>query len=424
MHIKLKKFYSDPLLDVMDFLSEVTLDFPNAISFATGSPMETFFDVESSIVALDRFVEHRARITNKPRAVIFNSLGQYNRTNGIINDLVMRHLAIDEDIHVPPEAIMVTSGYQEAMAILMIGLFDPLTDVVLVSNPTYIGTTGLAKILGVPIVPIHMDEAGLNIDILLAALEEIRLDGKRPRALYEIPDFNNPLGTSMPLSTRHELLQVAYENDLIIIEDNPYGMFAYDGKRLPTLKSLDKDGVVIYIGTFSKTIFPGLRMGFLVADQQIESENRLLAEELSKVKGFTTVNTSPLLQAMVGGILLESNGSLLPIVESKLQFYRTNRDRMVARLAEEFGGDLGGHIRWNRPSGGFFLTVTLPFTFDEQCFRICASEYGLLCCPMSFFSLDHARDHQIRLSFSYVTLEQIDEGIRRLAQFVRDRLFG
>lgn len=165
-------------------------------------------------------------------------------------------------------------------------------------------------------------------------------------------------------------------------------------------------------------------MGFLVADQQIESENRLLAEELSKVKGFTTVNTSPLLQAMVGGILLESNGSLLPIVESKLQFYRTNRDRMVARLAEEFGGDLGGHIRWNRPSGGFFLTVTLPFTFDEQCFRICASEYGLLCCPMSFFSLDHARDHQIRLSFSYVTLEQIDEGIRRLAQFVRDRLFG
>ncbi len=425
MHINLKECFSDPVLNLMNFLSEVTLDFPNAISFATGSPKETLFDVKAAIGAIERYVNYRAEVTHTPPDVVLNDLGQYNRTNGIINDLIARHLAIDENIHVSLEAIMVTAGYQEAAALLMMGLFDVATDVLLVSDPAYIGFTGLARILGVPVVGIPVSDTGLRVDAVVAAVEKVKQAGKRPRAFYEVPDFNNPLGTSMPLATRHELLQMAYANDLLIIEDNPYGMFNYDGERLPTLKALDKDGVVAYIGTFSKTLFPNLRMGYLVADQQVHGKNHLLAEELSKVKGFNTVNTSSLLQAAVGGLLLNSNGSLLSIVEKKIPFYRANRDRMLMRLSEEFGtSELRERVQWNRPSGGFFLSVTLPFAFDEQRFHVCASQYGLLCCPMSFFSLGHVRDNQIRLSFSYVTPEQIDEGIRRLAQFVRAHLDG
>lgn len=229
----------------------------------------------------------------------------------------------------------------------------------------------------------------------------------------------------MPLDKRHALLEFAEANELIIIEDNPYGMFAYDGERLPTLKALDTKATVIYIGTFAKTIFPGLRIGFLVADQRVNGGEKYLAQELSKVKGFNTVNTSSLSQAIVGGILLGTNGSLVPIVESKLPIYRANRDRMIACLEQEFGTEpFRSLISWNRPAGGFFLTLSLPFDFDEQCFRTCAIEYRVLCCPISFFSLGSARSHQVRLSFSYVTPAQIEQGIRRLAQFVRDRLDG
>lgn len=423
MPVDLKACFSDPLLNVMLFLSEVTLDHPDAISFATGSPQERFFDVQASLDSIRAYVEYRAEATGLPQDVVLNNLGQYDRTNGIINDLLVRHLAIDENIHVPPHAIMVTSGYQEAAAVIMMGLFEASQDVLLVSDPSYIGVTPLARILGVPVVSVPVSDDGFHVDALLAAMTEVRQSGKRPRAFYEVPDFNNPLGTSMPVATRLELLDALRANDMLIIEDNPYGMFAYDGERLPTLKSLDKNNSVLYIGTFSKTLFPNLRIGYLVADQPVQGTTHLLAEELSKVKGVNTVNTSSLLQAAVGGLLLGSNYSLSPLVRAKLPFYRANRDRMVACLNEEFGmSELRGLVRWQCPSGGFFLAVTLPFIFDEECFRTCASEYGLLCCPMSFFSLGHARDNQLRLSFSYVTPEQIDEGIRRLARFVRDRL--
>lgn len=421
--IQLKGCFSAPLLDVMGFLSEVTLDFPDAISFATGSPTESFFDVQGSVDAINRFVDHRSTVTSVSRLDILESLGQYSRTNGLINDLIVRHLAVDEDIQVCPESVMVTSGYQEAMTVLLMGLFDTSQDVLLVSDPAYIGSTALASVLGIPVAYVPVGETGMEPERLLRAINNVWRQGKRPRALYDVPDFNNPLGTSLPLAARHEILEVASVNDMFIIEDNPYGLFRYEGQRLPTMKALDGEGVVVYVETFSKTIFPGLRVGFLVADQDVAESNHLLAEELAKIKGLTTVNTPPLLQAAVGGLLLEGNGSILPIVERKLPFYRANRDRMLARLGGTFSEPpFLGQVRWNRPAGGFFITVSLPFAFDEACFRVCAQEYGILCCPMSFFSPSSGREHQVRLSFSYVSSEQIDEGIKRLARFVRDRL--
>ena len=423
MCITLKSCFSDPLLSVMNFLNEVTRDFPDAISFATGSPMESLFDVGGGIRAIDWFVEERVRITGLDREMVLNDLGQYNRTNGIINDAIARYLAIDESIRVPPLAVMVTTGAQEAMSILMMGLFEPGEDALLVAEPAYIGITGLASILGVQVISVPSGAGGLELDALTAAIENTRRLGKRPRAVYDVPDFNNPLGTSMPIATRHAVLELAHANGLLVFEDNPYGMFDYDGDGPPTLKALDKERVVVYLGTFSKTLFPELRIGFLVADQEVVGGTHLLAEELSKIKGFTTVNTSSLLQAAVAGILASTNYSLRPHMEEKLAFYRVNRDRIMARLMEEFGGpDFRGLVRWRRPSGGFFLTLELPFVFDRETFYTCASVYGLLCCPVSFFLPGQAPDNRVRLSFSYVTPDQIDEGVRRLGRFVRDRL--
>src|SRR5262249_46841739 len=162
---------------------------------------------------------------------------------------------------------------------------------------------------------------------------------------------------------------------------------------------------------------------FLIADQQVLSAGSgvtcSLAAELSKVKSFTTVTTSALLQAIVGGILLEANYSLQEYVKAKVAFYRSNRDLMLACLEQHFHDDplLADRVSWNRPGGGFFLTVHLPFAFTKERMRTCAERYGVICCPMTFFSLLDKCEDQVRLSFSSVSHEQIERGITQFWRF-------
>ncbi len=418
--ISLKSAFDDESLNVMNFLNEVVSRFPDAISFAPGRPAEGYFDVEGSLAEIPRFVAYRAEKRGVSREAVYRELGQYGITNGVIQDLICQQLANDEGITADPASVVVTTGCQEGMAILLLALFDPATDVLLSSDPTYIGITGLARILGIEVEPIDMGEQGLEPAAVSAALRAVRARGKRARALYDVPDFNNPMGTSMPLSARRELLALAQAEGFLIFEDNPYGMFAYDEEPAPTLKSLDRAGVVIYLGSYSKTLFPSLRVGFLVAEQDVErpdGSNTTLAFELSKVKSLTTVNTPPLLQAVVGGTLLVEGGSLRALVARKLPFYRDNRDRMLAALEREL---LGTGATWNRPGGGFFLTVTLPFDFTDEHLTRAARDFGVIVCPLPFFSLRTGRERQIRLSFSYVTPEAIDLGVARLARFLRE----
>jgi (S)-3,5-dihydroxyphenylglycine transaminase len=420
MEIRLKDCFADPLLEVMNFLNEVVLRYPHAVSFAPGRPAKQHFDVEGSIARIAAWVAHRAAAGGSSAAEVYGDLGQYGRTNGIIGDLIARQLAIDHGIHAASEAIVVTSGAQEGMAILLAALFDPAADALLVSDPTYIGITGLARLLGIQVVPVASGPHGVEAAAVAAAADAVERSGRRARALYDVPDFNNPLGTLMPLPARRELLHLAGERGMLLFEDNPYGMFSYDADPPPTLKALDERGVVIYLGSFSKTLFPGLRLGYLVADQEVElpgARRATLAGELSKVKSLTTVNTSPLLQAAAGGILLENGCSLHALVRRKLPFYRENRDRMLHCLAAR----LTGLATWNRPAGGFFLTLDLPFEFDAGCLEECARDFGVICCPMTFFSLTAGRERQLRLSFSYVSPAEIDEGIARFARFVRHR---
>ena len=421
--IRVRSCFDAPLMDVMNFLNEAGVRYPDAISFAPGRPDERFFEVERAMPALQRYVAHRAAERGLPEAAVLADLGQYQRTNGVVNDLVARQLAADEAIVVPPEAVMVTAGAQEAMLVLLLGLFDPARDVLLCSDPTYIGITGPAAMLGVEVVAVRAGPNGLEAAAVEEALAGVRARGRVPRAIYDVPDFNNPLGTSMPMEARRELLRVARDHELLVFEDNPYGMFAYDGPGLPALRAMDGGETVVYIGSYAKTVFPGLRLGLLVASQPCAPDGRPLAVALSKAKSLTTVTTAPLAQAVLGGLLLASDCSLRPLVGPRRDHYRANRDRMLRRLAEEFDSrGLEGRVRWNHPRGGFFLTLDLPFAFDDDCHRACASEFGVIVCPMRFFCLLPGREHQVRLSFSYVDAEQIDVGISRLADFVSRRL--
>jgi len=425
MRVATQACLQHPSLDAMNFLNEVVMAYPSAISFAPGRPVERLFNVGESLGWIDAFVQRRAAETGVPAARFLGGLGQYGKTNGVILDLIARYLKRDEGIEAAASGLMITSGCQEAMAILMMGLFDPARDALLVSDPAYIGITGIARVLGVETFPAAAGDCGLEPDAVRVAAAEARRRGKRPRAIYDVPDFNNPLGTSMPLDTRRALLAAAAEEDLLVFEDNPYGQFAYDGQPAPTLKSLDTEGRVIYMGTFSKTLYPGLRLGFLVAEQQAGDSGLTLAQEFSKIKSFLSVNTSQILQAIVGGVLLENDCSLTALLQPKIAFYRDNRDAMLeslGRFTAAAGAETAAALRWNRPAGGFFLTVDAPFAFGEAEVRECAQDFGVICCPMSLFSLSGGRKRQIRLSFSYVDRPQIEEGVRRFVDYLKTKI--
>lgn len=413
----LKKCFEDPLLDVMNFLNQIVSDYPAAISFAPGRPMEEWFDVEARVTCLTQFVNCEARRLGIEPSRVWNDLGQYNRTNGSINSVIAAQLLCDEGMQVKPESVMVTVGAQEAMAVILGGIFDPKKDILLVSDPTYVGITGLARIFGIRTLPVALGPEGLTPDEVSKAIMKASAQG-RPRALYDIPDFNNPLGVSLPLARRLELLKLCSRHDLLYLEDNPYGMFAYDDRRLPTLKSLDQDGTVIYIGSYSKTLFPGLRVGYLVADQIVEGAKHTLAEELSKIKSLITVNTSGICQGIVASTLSSCSYSLESIIAPKRAQMRRNRDLMIGSLEKEFADCCG--VEWNRPHGGFFLTLQFPFEFGNAELERCAANYGVIVCPMNFLSLSNDRRTSIRLSFSYVNERQIVQGVQRLAQFYRD----
>jgi (S)-3,5-dihydroxyphenylglycine transaminase len=306
------------------------------------------------------------------------------------------------------------------MAILILGLFDPDNDFLLVSDPSYIGITGASRIRGVRIIAVPSDENGLDPDRVEEAVRNCLGNG-RPRALYDVPNFNNPMGTVLPQGRREALLDICAKYDMFFLEDNAYGAYVYDGERPGTLKASDRTGRVLYIGTFSKTLFPGLRLGFLVADQPVKGTGELLAKELSKIKSLLTGNSPPLLQAIAGGILLENRGSLQPILGPKVEHLRVNRDAMLQRLAVEFAG-MEQLVSWNRPKGGFFITVTLPFPFGRAELLACAANFGVIVCPMRFFMLGPGREQQVRLSFSCLDKEQIHTGVRQFAAFVRDRI--
>ena len=413
---------SDPHLNVMNYLNQVVLSFPHSVSFASGRPSENFFDIDEWPSCVDEFVAYESERTGRSPGTVMQDLGQYGRTIGIINDLIVRTLENDEGIRVHASDVMVTSGCQEGMALCLDTLFRVADDVLLVTDPTYIGVTGLAKIRGIETRCVSCDAEGPELSDLNALLSEIRKNGKTPKALYLIPDFNNPLGTSISLPRRQALLQCCADAGVYILEDNPYGMFRFEGDRLPTLKALDSFDIVIYLGTFSKTISPGLRVGYLVATRKVTlgDETGSLTQQLSKIKSLLTVNTGQLSQAIVGGILLREKCSLQQRVAPIVQYYKNNRDVMVQALSDVFSksSSWGSSVRWNYPSGGYFLTVSLPFTFGAREAEVCARDYGVICMPLSFFSMNGSCDNVIRLSFSYVSPAQITLGVNRLGCYI------
>ena len=355
-----------PKLGAMNFLNEISSRFPKAISFAAGRPREANFDVAGSLDYIKDFAAHKNPAGS---AQAFNFLGQYGRTNGLICDLISKLLLTDDGISIQHDDIVVTSGCQEAMCLCVAAMCANPGDVALVADPAYVGMWGAVHVLGGEVQGVPSGPSGINLDSLEEKIEELKAEGKSVRILYVCPDHANPTGATMPMRNRQRLLRIAAEYKIHIIEDQTYGYFGY-GKRLPSLKAMAGSASVIYLGSFSKTIYPGLRIGFMTADQVIEGtlpEIRL-SDVVSKIKSFLTVNSCQLSQAIVGGLLVKHHCSLKAFVAPRVKEMKKNRDAMVSALQEYFPRDepWTSGIGWNSPTGGYFLTLKVPFEVSEK----------------------------------------------------------
>ncbi|MFJ5261742.1 PLP-dependent aminotransferase family protein [Streptomyces sp. NPDC088387] len=405
----------------MNFLNEVTLRYPDAVSFAPGRPYDGFFDTEQIFRQVRGYLDHLVEQGSSPQQ-IRTAMYQYGPTAGQIREIVADALRADEGIDVPAESVVVTVGAQEAMLLVLRALVAGPQDVLLVASPCYVGITGAARLLDIPVTAVEERDDGLACADVEAAILAERARGRRPRALYLVPDHSNPSGTTVPERHRAELLELAHRHGVLVLEDSPYRMVS-PGPRLPTLKSMDRNRTVVHLGSFSKTVFPGARVGFVVADQLVADDTgrtHLLADDLARIKSMVTVNTSSLSQAAVAGTLLAADGRISELNTAAAAYYgdamRATLRELDARLPAARREALG--VRWNEPTGGFFLTVRVPFRADNAALTRSAEDFGVIWTPMAYFYPDGGGYDGIRLSTSYLTPAGITEGTARLARFI------
>ncbi|SCL23417.1 (S)-3,5-dihydroxyphenylglycine transaminase [Micromonospora pallida] len=418
---ELFSFLGSPQADAMNFLNEIALRFPEAVSFAAGRPHEGFFSVDLIRRYLDTYTEHLLREYNQDESLVCQDLLQYGRTKGIIHGLIAKCLSVDEGIEVDPESIVVTVGAQEGLYLVLRALRATADDVVLAVQPGYVGFTGAAELCDLPVLPVRGGPAGVDLTDLADTLRRARAAGQRPRALYLNTDFANPTGHSLSRATRDLLLRTAEDEDILLIEDNPYGIFGPDRESPPTLKALDRSRRVVYVGSFAKSGFPGARVGYVVADQRVELAGRResLADQLARLKSMLTVNTSPIGQAVIGGKLLENGFSMRAANKREIDVYQRNLRQLLEGLAAHFPAGSQPEVTWNTPDGGFFLLLNVPFEAGDDALERSAREHGVLWTPIHHFHGDGRPRRQIRLSFSHLSPAEIEEGLRRLAGFVR-----
>jgi 2-aminoadipate transaminase len=258
-------------------------------------------------------------------------------------------------------------------------------------------------------VQIEMDANGMRVDLLEETLDRLERDGRRPKFIYTVPTFQNPAGVTMSLERRRRLVEVANERELLVLEDNPYGMLRYEGEPLPPLRSLDGGVFVMYLGTFSKILSPGIRLGWVVAPPPV-------LEKINLGKQAADLCTSTLSQLMVQAYFEQSRWR--DYVEALTELYRDRRDTMLDALAEFFPAA----AEWTRPQGGMFIWATLPDFIDTTDLLARALRENVAFVPGSGAYLDGRGHSAMRLNFSASGGDEIREGIRRIGEVIKEQV--
>src|SRR3954470_2355394 len=313
-----------------------------------------------------------------------------------------------EGTEVDPQDVLVTTGGQQVIDLMCKTLIDP-GDVIVAEAPTYPGAVPAFSAYQADVVQIETDGDGMRVDELEATLDRLDAEGRRPKFIYTIPNFQNPAGVTLSLPRRRRLVEVAGERELLVLEDNPYGLLRYEGDALPTLHSLDGGRFVVYLGTFSKILSPGLRLGWAAAPGPVY-------EKLNLGKQASDLCSSSFSQAFVAAYFAHADWREYLRVLRDL--YRRRRDVMLDALAEFFPPE----SEWTRPGGGLFIWATLPDYIDTTDLLARALESNVAFVPGRQAYLDGRGGSSMRLNFSGVGEDDIREGVRRIGKVVREQL--
>lgn len=371
----------------------------NIISFAGGLPDPATFPVEE-LKAITLAVLER-----EPQRAL-----QYGPTEGDarLRGELVKWMAKD-GIRATADQVLITIGSQQGLDLIGRVFLDP-GDIVLVERPSYMAALQVFRSYRAEMVGVELDDDGLRPDRLEETLARLERSGRRAKLLYVVPDFQNPSGVTLAAGRREQVLALARAHRLLVVEDNPYRELRFEGSAPPPLAALDRDGRVIYLSTFSKTLCPGLRIAWIAAQDEL-------------IKSFVTAKQGMDLccPAFTQAIAAEfcARGHLLGRVAPIAALYRRKRDVMLAALARE----MPEGVTWTHPAGGLFLWLRLPEGMDgEQMLRAAIEEEAVAYVVGSGFYADGGGKNTMRLNFSFPSEADLEEGIRRLARLVRRRL--
>ncbi|HSS32303.1 MAG TPA: PLP-dependent aminotransferase family protein [Solirubrobacterales bacterium] len=371
---------------------------PEVISLAGGLPDTSTFPPES-------FAAEMTRIAQKSAAEAL----QYGPTEGFeeTKDCILEVMGA-EGMLPEHDDVIVTTGGQQAIDLICKTLVDP-GDVVICEAPTYPGAVPTFCSYQADVIQIECDEEGMRVEELEPLLEKLRGERRRPKFVYSVPTFQNPAGVTMSLARRQQLVELARAHELLVVEDNPYGLLRYSGEPLPPLYQLDGGDFVLYIGTFSKILSPGIRLGWAVAPPPV-------MDKIVLGKQAADLCSSTLTQYFVREYFAE--GRWREYIEELIGIYRRRRDTMVAALNEHFPAE----ATWTDPEGGLFIWATLPEYIDTSDLLAKALRHDVAFVPgQAAFVAERGRS-SMRLNFSGVNEDEIREGVQRIGKVIDEQV--
>lgn len=360
---------------------------PGMISFAGGNPAAAALpDTQAAELA-------RELLLDKGKVLL-----QYGATEGYapLRESLAPYLQERFSFSCAPDEILPVTGSTQAMDLLCKALINP-GDKVVVEDPTFLGNMQCIRLYQAELVPVPSDEEGIRVDLL----EEV-FRTQHPKLLYVIPTFQNPTGRTLSLERRKKIAALAAQYGVVVAEDDPYRDLRYSGQALPSIKSFDQEGWVAFMGSFSKVIAPGLRVGYLAA-------NKAILRKCVIGKQSSDVHTALLNQAIVDAYL--RRGLLAPHVTEICQSYKRQLDAMLERLAA-----CPGVAHYTKPEGGLFIFAELEAGLDAAKLLLKAVDNGVAYVPGTHFYAFGGHENTLRLNFSMPTPEQIQQGMDKLAR--------
>jgi 2-aminoadipate transaminase len=382
-------------------LMEITAR-PEVISLAGGLPDTSTFPPESFAAQMTKIAQE-----SSAEALQYGPTEGFDRTKECIREVMGA-----EGMGPDPEDVIVTTGGQQAIDLIVKTLVDP-GDPVICEAPTYPGAVPVFCSYQADTFQVATDAEGMRIDVLEALLDRLAAAGRRPKFIYTVPSFQNPAGVTLSPERRRRLVEIAHEREVLVVEDNPYGLLRYEGEPTEPLYKLDGGDYVLYLGTFSKILSPGIRLGWLCAPPPV-------MEKVVLGKQASDLCTSTLTQYFVAEYF--SEGRWRDYIDDLVEIYRARRDVMLDALDRHFPVEAS----WTRPEGGLFVWATLPDYIDTTDLLARALRDDVAFVPGAAAYVDGRGGSSMRLNFSGSDEEEIREGIRRIGRVISEQveLFG